>query len=184
VITTVYTGTPAALSQLKCGGQTLIVPVANGTRYYVRFDGYYGEMAQGDLVATFDVGPPPFDVTVGQLIGNVVASTGNVTLGGVLHCNAPSWINVSGRISQRFGMTTAMGWFSAAGWCSPATGLPWTSSVNYQTTNHAGRSFALFNGGKADLDMQISANDYDSGQSVTKEIPIRIRLKSGPAPRY
>ena len=127
----VYTGSRGNLNYIDCnddvgGLQSRVVfdAMANETYYFMI--GAYASGPGGNLVFNVDVAPPPleFDLSVNPT-GLVKASSGVMTIGGVVTCSRPALVEVFGSSQQRAGRLLIQGFFYTFTECDGET--PWNA---------------------------------------------------------
>lgn len=182
-VVAVYTGSPSSLAEVACDGgywfsPRVIIPVTAGTRYYILVGSGY-TYSGGTLRVSFDVGPPPLTVVIRNIAGSVSPSNGAASVSLTISCSRPVDLFIDGYISQELGRTFSVGSFNSYGIrCEAGTQSVWSGVVS-QPLPHAGRSAALFRGGKAVVSVNLSAYDPWYYESYYESANATVRLKAG-----
>ncbi len=168
----VYTGTRGDLTQIACNDDTFSVQsrvdfdVVAGETYFFMVGSFFGSPG-GSLVFHLDVPPPPleFDFAVNPL-GSVKASSGLVTLSGVVTCSRPASVELYGGAQQRAGRLIIQGYFFTFVWCDGETS--WSASFPGEN--------GIFKAGRAEVGAEALAYT-DDGEFAFDFESLTVRLR-------
>jgi hypothetical protein len=173
----VYTGSRGALSQWGCNDDT------DGLQSQVIFDAIAGEAyffmvgawangPGGDLTFSVNVAPPPLEVGLSiDPVGQVIAKTGVVTIGGTVTCSKAASVELFGELEQRAGRVVIHGWFFESLVCADET--PWSATVVGED--------GLFKAGAAHV--SVTGVAFAGEESDYAEASATVRLKGSRPPR-
>jgi Putative Ig domain len=178
----VYTGTRGALTQIACNDDSngtvqsrVRFDATAGTTYYFMVSSLY-PVNPADLNFNLLQAPPPFTFspTVAQF-GSVKASEGTATVSGIVTCDQPAYVYISGELKQMHGGSPVDGSFFTSVACDGTT--PWSVTVQTQTSLFHGRSVLLYTGGKASVTGTASAIDPETGDYLQRNFAVKITLR-------
>ena len=133
-------------------------------------------VSPADLTFNLLQAPPAFTFspTVAQF-GSVKASDGTATISGIVTCDQPAYVYVSGELKQMHGGSAVDGYFFTSVACNGTT--PWSVTVQTQTSLFHGRSVLLYTGGKASVAGTASAIDPETGDYLQRNFSVTINLR-------
>jgi hypothetical protein len=178
----VYTGARGALTQIACNDDSngtvqsrVRFDAIAGTTYYFMVSSLY-PVSPADLTFNLLQAPPAFTFspTVAQF-GSVKASDGTATISGIVTCDQPAYVYVSGELKQMHGGSAVDGYFFTSVACNGTT--PWSVTVQTQTSLFHGRSVLLYTGGKASVAGTASAIDPETGDYLQRNFSVTINLR-------